>query len=500
MTLRASVSIFFRMFVGLLIVLAPAAYAADDATVDSGVQQEPGGYVVTAISGSQVGNDYVIRIQGSMSPTYTLYELFEPAPRVVVDIADAAIAQTAGLPLQLIDGPVSRISGSLLIDEDTELARLEIFLSTEASYSAARDGNDIVVSFTSWALDGETRADSPNDIEAAIPTEDSAPESTSVKEEKTDAGPSPDSFAFAGYTKQPVTVDFYKIDLHNVFRLFGEISGLNIVVDEGVSGTLTLSLNNVPWDFALDIIMNLKDLQKEERFNTIVISPQSKNFEWPEGPADTLAFKAGEGPLTIKKQVDIPAEVVEAQKLMRKARAEEKNENYDRALAMYEEAYKIWPENNDIANKLSALCLVQLGMNAKAVYYAKQALSANPLDRNASLNAAIALANMQRNSPARQYFEQAAAGDDAPKEALFSYAMFAENNSDYVAALLLLSRHEKMYGDTLESMVARARIFDKEGNVERAVREYKSILLSGFDLPPDLRRYVRGRVALSDLN
>ncbi|PKN44441.1 MAG: hypothetical protein CVU58_09520, partial [Deltaproteobacteria bacterium HGW-Deltaproteobacteria-16] len=39
-----------------------------------------------------------------------------------------------------------------------------------------------------------------------------------------------DSFAFAGYEKQKITVDFFKIDLHNVFRLFGEISGQNIVV------------------------------------------------------------------------------------------------------------------------------------------------------------------------------------------------------------------------------------------------------------------------------
>ena len=50
------------------------------------------------------------------------------------------------------------------------------------------------------------------------------------------------------YDKQPVTVDFYKIDIHNVFRLFGEISGMNIVIDEGVAGTLTLSLL-ISWTF-----------------------------------------------------------------------------------------------------------------------------------------------------------------------------------------------------------------------------------------------------------
>jgi type IV pilus assembly protein PilQ len=485
------------MFVGLLFVLASEVYAADNAAVDSG-SKEPEAYLVTAISGSQAGDDYVVRIQGTMPPTYTLYELFEPKPRVVVDIADAAIDETAGLPLQLSGGPVSRISGSLLVDEDAELVRLEMFLSGEANYSAVREENDIVVTFAGWSREEELFPESSSRDLASVADADSAEESPDDVKAAGEEGPTPDSFAFAGYTKQPVTVDFYKIDLHNVFRLFGEISGLNIVVDEGVKGSLTLSLNNVPWDFALDIILNLKDLQKEERFNTIVISPQSKDFVWPEGPADTIAFKAGEGPLFIEKQVEIPEEVVEAQKLMRKARAAEKKENYEKALAMYEEAFKMWPENSDIANRLSTLCLVQLGMNAKAVYYAKQALNIDPLDKNASLNAAIALANMQRNSAALEYFEQAADGDDAPKEALFSYAMFAENNSDYITALLLLARHEKLYGDTLETMVAKARIYDKEGNVDRAAQEYKSILLSGFDIPPDLRRYVRGRVVLSD--
>ncbi len=70
---------------------------------------------------------------------------------------------------------------------------------------------------------------------------------SAVKDKKTD-------FALAGYTEQRISVDFYKIDLHNVFRLIGEISGRNIVVDEKVNGSLTLALNDVPWDFVLDVI------------------------------------------------------------------------------------------------------------------------------------------------------------------------------------------------------------------------------------------------------
>ncbi len=101
-----------------------------------------------------------------------------------------------------------------------------------------------------------------------------------------------EDFSFSGYKKQRISVDFYKIDIHNVFRLFRQVTDLNIIVDEEVKGTLTLALTDVPWDFALDIILNLMDLKKEERFNTIVIYPSKKAFVWPTRAEDNLAFKA----------------------------------------------------------------------------------------------------------------------------------------------------------------------------------------------------------------
>jgi type IV pilus assembly protein PilQ len=76
-----------------------------------------------------------------------------------------------------------------------------------------------------------------------------------------------DAFNFSGYNKERITVEFQKMDLHNVFNFLRQVSGVNIVVDESVQGSLTLVLDDVPWDFALDIILNLKGLEKEERFN-----------------------------------------------------------------------------------------------------------------------------------------------------------------------------------------------------------------------------------------
>ncbi|HET8648097.1 MAG TPA: secretin and TonB N-terminal domain-containing protein, partial [Vicinamibacteria bacterium] len=84
------------------------------------------------------------------------------------------------------------------------------------------------------------------------------------------------------YTGHPISLDFKDGDLQDIFRLFADISGMNVVVNPGVSGKVTLKLNEVPWDQALDLILKanglgytvegnviriarLADLQKEEQ-------------------------------------------------------------------------------------------------------------------------------------------------------------------------------------------------------------------------------------------
>jgi type IV pilus assembly protein PilQ len=190
--------------------------------------------------------------------------------------------------------------------------------------------------------------------------------------------------------------------------------------------------------------------------------------------------------------------MLEAHQLIRDARALEKQEEYEDALKVYEKAFALWPENNKLAARLASLYLVHMGMNAKAVYYGKAALKIDENDQKSALYTAIGLANMKRNAEAKEYFDKAVSGQKPDSEALISYAMFAEENGNYLEALLLLARHEDIYGDALDTMIARARILDKEGNSEKAAAEYRAILLSGYQLPADLTRYIKGRLLLQN--
>ncbi|MGH9865974.1 MAG: secretin N-terminal domain-containing protein, partial [Candidatus Acidiferrales bacterium] len=77
------------------------------------------------------------------------------------------------------------------------------------------------------------------------------------------------------YTGAPISVNLKNVDLQDFFRLIHEISGLNVVVDPGVKGTLTLVLDNVPWDQALDIVLKNNDLDKELDGNVLRIATKA---------------------------------------------------------------------------------------------------------------------------------------------------------------------------------------------------------------------------------
>ena len=77
------------------------------------------------------------------------------------------------------------------------------------------------------------------------------------------------------YTGDPISVNLKDVDLADFFRLIHEISGLNVVVDPTVKGTLTIVLDNVPWDQALDIVLKNNDLDKQLDGNVLRIATRA---------------------------------------------------------------------------------------------------------------------------------------------------------------------------------------------------------------------------------
>ena len=104
--------------------------------------------------------------------------------------------------------------------------------------------------------------------------------------------PKKDEAKTAGKNAQPdyngsrVTFNFQDIPTRSVLQLIADVSDLNIVVADSVQGNVTLRLINVPWDQALDIVLQAKGLDKRRRGNVIWVAPQKEIAEREEAIAD----------------------------------------------------------------------------------------------------------------------------------------------------------------------------------------------------------------------
>src|SRR5579862_4097236 len=78
------------------------------------------------------------------------------------------------------------------------------------------------------------------------------------------------------YTGERLTLNFQDIDTRAVLQLLADASGQNIVVSDSVQGNVTLRLQNVPWDQALDIVLKTKGLDKRKDGNVIIVAPQAE--------------------------------------------------------------------------------------------------------------------------------------------------------------------------------------------------------------------------------
>jgi type IV pilus assembly protein PilQ len=75
------------------------------------------------------------------------------------------------------------------------------------------------------------------------------------------------------YTGERLTLNFQDIETRAVLQLLADASGQNIVVSDSVQGSVTLRLQNVPWDQALDIVLRTKGLDKRKNDNVIIVAP-----------------------------------------------------------------------------------------------------------------------------------------------------------------------------------------------------------------------------------
>lgn len=102
------------------------------------------------------------------------------------------------------------------------------------------------------------------------------------------------------YTGEPFSFDFKDIDIKDLFRFIADISGLNVILDPSVRGSVTLKLTEVPWDQALDLITKNEGLGYTIEGNVIRIAPLSKIVAEERQRAEAEKAQALNAPLVTK--------------------------------------------------------------------------------------------------------------------------------------------------------------------------------------------------------
>ena len=284
-------------------------------------------------------------------------------------------------------------------------------------------------------------------------------------------------------------IDFYQEDLHNVFRLFGEMFGKNFIVDDRVKGTLTLSLKDVPWDLAMDIIADMKELEVAERADILVVKPREDKTE------GELVVKS------VSDEVLHPARILKKQKederkarqLILEAHNLENEGRYEDALRYYEKAYDAWKDNIDLVKK-TAYLHYRLERYARSYYFAKEGLKISMTDAEAALYAGLSAAQMNKNDEAELFFEAAVNGKPKLPEAFFNYGLFLEQEGKFTDALHVYQEHEETFGPSLDVSLAIAKVLEAKNRDSEACKRYRNISFSGFPMDEATENMIQQKV------
>jgi type IV pilus assembly protein PilQ len=115
-----------------------------------------------------------------------------------------------------------------------------------------------------------------------------------------------------GYSGEKLSLNFQNVEVRAVLQVIADFTGLNIITSDTVGGNLTLRLKDVPWDQALDIILQAKGLSKRKNGNVVLIAPTDElaakeklALEAQAAVSDLEPVRTESFPLSYAKAVDV---------------------------------------------------------------------------------------------------------------------------------------------------------------------------------------------------
>ena len=100
-----------------------------------------------------------------------------------------------------------------------------------------------------------------------------------------------------GYTGQKLSLNFQSIDIRSLLQVIADFTNFNVITSDSVNGTVTLRLQDVPWDQALDIILQAKNLDKRKTGNVLWVAPRDEIFAKEKQERESAVSLEGLEPL-----------------------------------------------------------------------------------------------------------------------------------------------------------------------------------------------------------
>ncbi|MBW2235260.1 MAG: type IV pilus secretin PilQ [Deltaproteobacteria bacterium] len=237
------------------------------------------------------------------------YNMFEPDPQtVVVSLPDAAILPGADARIAPEPGgPVSLVMAFQQPDVETPEVRVVITRGPGERPLVTREGANVVVAFDSHgsaavtppAITAGTGAAADKGLAQAtapgLPASAAEGDALDILHE----GGLLDGKQYVG---RRISLDFKDVEIDDVLRLIAEVSDLNIIAGDDVSGQVTVRLVDVPWDQALDVILLTRALGFVKVGNVLRIAPRSMLQSEAEGRLQERRAKEKLEDLVVKFQ------------------------------------------------------------------------------------------------------------------------------------------------------------------------------------------------------
>ena len=248
----------------------PAVATATMAQSATGAMADPAKRAPNAVSVSAIdfkrgdggSGKLILRFSGDGAAP----DLRNNGSSVVVDIGNAQLPAALQRPINVTDfaTPVQRI------DARATSNGAQLVLGTQGAFEsmAYQSGSDYIVEIVPRAtpVASKSQAASPAMGASAM---GAASSNSTVR-----------------YSGKPVTFNFQDVPVRTVLQLIAEESNLNIVAADTVQGNVTLRLINVPWDQALDIVLQAKSLDKRRSGNVVWVAPQSEIAKFEQDKED----------------------------------------------------------------------------------------------------------------------------------------------------------------------------------------------------------------------